>query len=423
MHTINPPPRNPTPRRRPFVPTPANRAEPACLDRSHQGIIAAFEQSVKHTTQAIRGEEARAREADGLREELSAANKMLNDERGLSRVLTMQVEGIQKVLNVQHDEIKNHKQESADLRTLVNALQLENSRLMANEEAVGEGERVVVEELEGRIAGLESQVSESEKLNKALKTQLDEEMKASEMLRSMVKDTEKRVNAEWHDMCTDWCKELGEIRQGMTAFEARFVAFLHWQRAAREQHQQQQENEAPPLPLPLPQVQVQDFTELSSPSMIDAEWESPALAVHVNKPTTPKLDFEARVKQLEQKNRDLEIELSNVRHVGAELAGFYPLRRFHRHVSPQMENQQQDQQDDDDDDVPDLVPITTSPSSASLSAVDAAGDSKGWNLGVPDTDEEIPELRLPVRDEFLLSHLNSEENVADFHFCSRLLHH
>ncbi|KAI1451939.1 hypothetical protein F4805DRAFT_60318 [Annulohypoxylon moriforme] len=393
VHTINPPLRAPTPRRRPIVPAPSMKAEPACKDRSHQGIIAAFEQSVKHTTQAVRGEEARAREAEELREELNVAYKILSEERALSRTLTIQVEGIEKIMNIQHNDIKNHKQELIDMRTLVKALQLENARLLASEGLAEGGGSEVVEELEGRIHRLEGRVREVEELRDGLEKQLGEERKVSEKLGEMVKDAEKRVNAEWHELCGEWCKELGEVREGLTAFEAKLVSFLERQQVARESQQKEHGTQT----LPQPQVMARDFTESSSPFIIDADWDSPALAVHVQSPE-PTVDLSARVRDLERRNRDLEVELSNVRQTDADLAGFYPLCRFHRRVSPRMENQEQAEQDQDGSemDVPDLAPVTTAESSVSVSAVATAPDSRSWQLEVPDMDEEIPELRLPV---------------------------
>ncbi|KAI1211965.1 uncharacterized protein F4807DRAFT_472801 [Annulohypoxylon truncatum] len=414
IYTINPPaPRSSSsilvpPRRRPFVPAApaANRGDPVCMDRSHQGIVAAFEQSVRHTTHAIRAEAARAREAEALRLELRNANKMLSDERGLSRVLTMQAEGLQKVLGVQHDEIKARKGEVADLRRLVQALQGENARLVGELEDVsestdegegeGEGEGAEVEELEGRISELEGQIKKFEELNKALKAQVDEERKTNKKL---VKDTEKRVNAEWQERCAAWTKELCDVRAGLTAFETKFAVFVRREQAAKEK-KIEPEHQARTQVHAQVQVQMQDFTTSSSSSITDADWDTSAFA-------SPALtaDLQARVKVLEQKNRDLEVELANVRHAGAELAGFYPLRRFHRRVSSRAEQDESEM---------DLVPITTTTSSVSLCGASTASSKKSWHLDVPDADEDIPEFRLPSPVTPLRREKSAPEIIVSF---------
>lgn len=397
MHTINPPPRNPTPRRRPLVPAPA------CVDRSHQSLVAALEQSLKHTTQAIRNEENRAREVAKLKEQLSSANKILNDERQLSRMLTLQAEGIQKVLKVQHGEIKERKNEIEGLCSLVKALQLENARLMAYEEGKNENEveGLWIEEMHGKIGELEKQVKELEDKNKGLKKQVDEEKHEGKKL---ARQAAHRVKAEWYTLCIDWYDELNQLERDNTDFETRFMSFIQKQKAAREL-EIRQELQAQLLP----QAEIQKIAGELGPSVL-AEWDRTNIEFQ-GLPLYPSLDVYYRLDEsekkncvLEHRNRDLEVELANVRQVAAELAGFEPLERFHRHHSPLLKRQDSESQTKvSDEDVPELVPGTTltttnasspTPTSASTSAsVCAAVNS--WHLDVPDADE-IPELRLPV---------------------------
>ncbi|KAI1392046.1 uncharacterized protein F4822DRAFT_441193 [Hypoxylon trugodes] len=94
-----------------------------CDVESHHEIAVALEVSENATANAIQKEKVRAQEVVALEEELRVAKTRISDELNLSRVVSQQVEGMQHILEIQHNEVKDQKDTIADLRRRIKVLE------------------------------------------------------------------------------------------------------------------------------------------------------------------------------------------------------------------------------------------------------------------------------------------------------------
>ncbi|KAI1483322.1 hypothetical protein F4774DRAFT_158796 [Daldinia eschscholtzii] len=93
-----------------------SKADLGCNVKCHKEIVDALEESLKATEDAVRKEAERSEEVRALREELRIAHNSASDERQLARVVSQQVEALERLIRVQHDEIKQQKSAIADLK-------------------------------------------------------------------------------------------------------------------------------------------------------------------------------------------------------------------------------------------------------------------------------------------------------------------
>ncbi|KAI0104359.1 hypothetical protein F4814DRAFT_85888 [Daldinia grandis] len=115
-----------------------DRSDLKCEIKCHKEMSEALEESLKVTAEAIQKEAERDREVSSLREELRIANNSASDERKLSRMVSQQVEGLERLIGIQHNEIKQQKSEIADLQLFNKILTEENGRLHADRSSIQE---------------------------------------------------------------------------------------------------------------------------------------------------------------------------------------------------------------------------------------------------------------------------------------------
>ncbi|KAI2637850.1 hypothetical protein GGS26DRAFT_429210 [Hypomontagnella submonticulosa] len=181
----------------------SSRLGKKCEVRAHQGMTTRLQASIKLTAESIAKEEAQREIASTLSRQLLAANKLVRDERCISRMLSQQVEDMTRLLEVQHAEMKEHKAVVEAQKPLIRILREENDRLQKFERAspasykdVGVGGGVAdIITLEDH-ARLEKKVLDTVEKSKQLRQHLQQERQMTWMFRDQVDKLENRLIAE-----------------------------------------------------------------------------------------------------------------------------------------------------------------------------------------------------------------------------------
>ncbi|KAI0837904.1 hypothetical protein F5Y06DRAFT_269337 [Hypoxylon sp. FL0890] len=321
-------------------------------DLCRQELALALEESEKAAAEAIQNAEARDREVAALRDEFMMAEKIISDERSLSHVISQQVEGMERILNIQHAEIKEQKATIADLNQVIKVLHAENDDLMAKEASARETSYVdrgiggEMPEAKGdEVTKLERRIAELEEERVSLQIQLEQE-----------RDTQTAMR----DYDTTLKGKLAAALFSINKCELDIATLI---------------------------------ATTSNPANGDNR---PPLEAHVNSQTPAIATPQDQLEELKQKNRDLEKELQELRHVGAKLTGFHPLKRVKAHSPLQTR-------------IPRPAGLMSSAALTSfppLVRVNAHGSLpepppatpmviKTSLLHLPEGYEDIPELRLP----------------------------
>lgn len=113
-----------------------NRADLKCEIKCHKEMGEALEESLKATAEAIQKEAERDQEVSALREELRIVTNSVSDQRNISRIVSQQVESLERLVTIQHNEIKHHKSEIEDLKQVNKILTEENDRLHVDSSSI-----------------------------------------------------------------------------------------------------------------------------------------------------------------------------------------------------------------------------------------------------------------------------------------------
>ncbi|KAI1137415.1 hypothetical protein F5Y05DRAFT_70032 [Hypoxylon sp. FL0543] len=373
-----------------------NKSDSKCQDSYHQELATALEDSNKAAAEAIQNAEAREREVSALRDELMVAEKIVSDERSLSHVVSQQVEGMERILNIQHAEIKEQKATIADLNQVISVLHAENDDLMAKKEA-SSGEAYVdrgiggeVHEAKSEVTKLERRIAELEEQKSSLQTRLDEERDAQRATR--------RYNTALKGKLAATVFSINQCEQGIATLRDSLHGWTEYMRHTEKLQDSQVQN--PPTTTP------KSATNENKPPL------EPNAQGQTAVPTT----LQDELEELKQKNRDLEAEMQELRHVSAKLTGFHPLKRVQAHDSlfrsplqPRLPK-------------PTVKRASTLTSFPPLVKVEAHGSLpepppatpagiKSSLLHMPEGYEDIPELRLPSPIASIKSQSQSQSQV------------
>ncbi|KAI1654852.1 hypothetical protein F4813DRAFT_369618 [Daldinia decipiens] len=113
-----------------------NRADLKCEFKCHKETNEAFEENLKAIADAMQKEAGRDQEVSALREELRMVNDSVSDQRNLSRIVSQKMEGLERLVRVQHNEIKQHKSEIEALKQANKILAEENDSLRVDSSSI-----------------------------------------------------------------------------------------------------------------------------------------------------------------------------------------------------------------------------------------------------------------------------------------------
>ncbi|KAI1400668.1 hypothetical protein F4819DRAFT_361678 [Hypoxylon fuscum] len=323
--------------------------------QSPKASIAPPREGPGNEVHASHDETALSQELKVLRDELSKANKTIRDERNVSRALCVQAEGLQRVVRVQHNEIKRRQEINTTMQQLLKTLQDENVQLLI--------------EKEGHKCTIEKQIVESD---------ADQDAAIGEGL-ALLRERMSTIEEKSQNLVT----KMGELVQ----------------LAAQKPEDQTNEPETPRKPIANSmEVELGGSKTHTTQPVLDVKGHKSPMLMHARRlrdlqdmrisgqgnfklpilrltaspplqpkdkasnPTTAEATLQDKLAKLEQKNKELEKELRHLRGVDEELTCFHALERETK--------------------VPVQSPIPKGSVSSSL-------------LVVPGGDEEIPELRLP----------------------------
>ncbi|KAI1379066.1 hypothetical protein F4677DRAFT_465315 [Hypoxylon crocopeplum] len=345
------------------------RADPKCEVKSHQEAADALEESVKATVEAIQNEEERGHKVRTLREELRIAHNTLAEERSVSRLVSQQVEYMENMIKMQHDESKEQKGEIDDLKQTDQILRDEIERLLTPEfpTRMDYTDRAtgceITDPMIERIKQLEKTMSEATEKSRSFQAQLKIVRNTASSLTRRVIGLERQDGAPMIAMTT----KRKELKKKVLA-----AAQAELDKQLQRQASDEDESQGPA---------VLQLRKRSSPSSISGAKPTnkyipqpgPRIMVSRQLPAAAPgpLSLLDQIAQLQIKNQELEDELQHMRQVNAELSGCYPLER----VKARSE--------------------TAPPWSPERRPPTPAAKKPGLLLNVPARDEEIPELRLP----------------------------
>ncbi|KAI2615003.1 hypothetical protein GGR54DRAFT_314269 [Hypoxylon sp. NC1633] len=311
-----------------------DRKDLKCEVSSHQEIISAFEVSLEEAAQAIRAEAARTDEVRALTNELRVTNKTLADERGVSRVVSQQVEYFDRMVRLQHGEIKRQKEAIDDLEQYISVLREENDRLQyleATSPTTSSNQGAVAEAMEDEVHKLEETISESIEKNQSLQAQLEQEQRKTSQFRSQVGKLEKQNNtladileAKQWELKTQTL-QLDQKKKALISTQDELVRLL---REITAHEQPRSRSQGPPV---LRLTAMSNPSNTRSTSLNDQFFTNsragPTIQINSRPPAPTAKELERQVARLEIRNHELEDEVQHLRGVGADLSGLHPLER------------------------------------------------------------------------------------------------
>ncbi|KAI0385115.1 hypothetical protein F5Y04DRAFT_277181 [Hypomontagnella monticulosa] len=202
-----------------------------CDIRAHQGMAQRLEASVKLAAESVAKEEAQTKRADALAKQLIVVNNRMRDERCVSRLLSEQIEGMEGILKVQHNEMKEQKSLLDAQEPLIKILREENDRLQVFERTapsykdVGVGGGVVeIITLEAH-ARLEKKVIDTVEKSKRLRYELERERDMTWQFRARVDQLENRLVEERNKFEVQTAK-LNRLAHALEATESAITRVL-----------------------------------------------------------------------------------------------------------------------------------------------------------------------------------------------------
>ncbi|KAF3055194.1 hypothetical protein GL218_07558 [Daldinia childiae] len=157
----------------------------------------ALEESLRVATEAIQKEADRDQEVSVLREKLRIANSSTSDERNLSHMVSQQVEGLERLIGIQHNEMKQYKSEIEDLKQVNKILTEENDHLHVDSSSIQmtsvgtQTDYYLDKTTSAVVSRLEEQIVISREQNQKLLAELQQENGQQAKL-------ENNPSSEWH---------------------------------------------------------------------------------------------------------------------------------------------------------------------------------------------------------------------------------
>ncbi|KAI2605527.1 uncharacterized protein GGS25DRAFT_434119 [Hypoxylon fragiforme] len=170
------------------------RAEVQC----YRDIVGALEESLKDKRGHFDNEQLRDQEIYKLSEEIRKAKAILFEERIVSRAFSQQIEAMYRVIQIQHNELKERKSNIEDLERYIQIIDQEYEQLQRQELATKklhldrEAEYNLARELSTEVYELRKTVSEVVENKRSVQAQLEQEQQTTLTLRQQVYELERQ---------------------------------------------------------------------------------------------------------------------------------------------------------------------------------------------------------------------------------------